>query len=46
MLQPRAAEMVEGVTVLPPQHIVGQELAARLLVAALEKGRVTTSYCF
>ncbi len=46
MLQPRAAEMVEGVKVLPPQHIVGQELAARLLVAALEKGRVTSSYCF
>ena len=46
MLQPRAAEMVERVKVLPPQHIVGQELATRLLVAALEKGQVTSSYCF
>ncbi|MFS8809239.1 DNA polymerase III subunit delta' [Synechococcus sp. R65.1] len=46
MLQPTAPETVEGVKVLPPQHIVGQELAAQLLAAALEKGRVTSSYCF
>ena len=41
-----AAETADRVKVLPPQHIVGQEMAARLLVAALEKGRVTSSYCF
>ncbi|MEN9260187.1 MAG: DNA polymerase III subunit delta' [Thermostichus sp. HHBFW_bins_43] len=32
--------------VLPPSHIVGQEMAVRLLVAALEKRRVTSGYCF
>ncbi|MFS8855759.1 DNA polymerase III subunit delta' [Synechococcus sp. H55.2] len=41
-----AAETPDPVKVLPPQRIVGQETAARLLVAALEKGRVTSSYCF
>jgi DNA polymerase-3 subunit delta' len=41
-----SAETVKRMKVLPPQHIVGQEMAARLLVAALEKGRVTSSYCF
>jgi hypothetical protein len=33
-----SAETVKRMKVLPPQHIVGQEMAARLLVAALEKG--------
>jgi DNA polymerase-3 subunit delta' len=42
----KAAETVDRVRVLPPQHIVGQEMAARLLMAALEKGRVTSGYCF
>ncbi|MFQ3613924.1 MAG: DNA polymerase III subunit delta' [Cyanobacteriota bacterium] len=31
---------------MPPAHIVGQEMAARLLMAALQKGRVTSAYCF
>ncbi|MEN9222549.1 MAG: DNA polymerase III subunit delta' [Thermostichus sp. BF3_bins_97] len=42
----QALETLDRVKVLPPQHIVGQEMAARLLMAALEKERVTSGYCF
>ncbi|WP_244353252.1 DNA polymerase III subunit delta' [Thermostichus vulcanus] len=31
---------------MPPVHIVGQEMAVRLLMAALQKSRVTSAYCF
>ncbi|MEN9230238.1 MAG: DNA polymerase III subunit delta' [Thermostichus sp. DG02_5_bins_236] len=39
-------EVVRLRRVLPPAHIVGQEMAARLLMLALQKGRITSAYCF
>lgn len=39
-------EVIQSRKILPPTHIVGQERAVRLLMAALEKGRVTSAYCF
>ncbi|MGQ9838033.1 MAG: DNA polymerase III subunit delta' [Cyanobacteriota bacterium] len=40
------SEVIQSRRVLPPAHIVGQERAMRLLMAALEKGRVSSAYCF
>ncbi|MCF2970064.1 DNA polymerase III subunit delta' [Synechococcus sp. Nb3U1] len=43
---PEVVQSIASARVLPPAHIVGQEMATHLLMAALQKGRVTSAYCF